>query len=154
MNTTSEDPITRARELGLPTNLREAVGDSVGITAGEGPSSDDYERWLATRPALKYALEHASFSKGDGYEIWRNAWLILRNAYETAQRSGTANKSRVKAEEVILREAILGVIDGGDRVLLAEWNFYDRRSDRFSDNQRLDFADAVVRRVKEIKQTD
>lgn len=42
-----------------------------------------------------------------------------------------------------IRRAILSVVDEGDQVLLAEWNFYDKHSDDFSNAQRLDFADAV-----------
>lgn len=71
----------------------------LAIVAGEGPSSTEYERWLATRPEIEYAIDHACFRKGDGYEIWRNAWLILRDAYEsqrhwqpieTAPKDGTS----------------------------------------------------------------
>lgn len=50
----------------------------------EGPSSTDYEAWLATRPELEYAFEQDRFTKGDGYEIWRNAWMNKRTTESVA----------------------------------------------------------------------
>lgn len=51
------------------------------VIAGEGPSSTEYEKWLATRPDLLARFANGTFSENAGYEIWRNAWLILRDAY-------------------------------------------------------------------------
>lgn len=44
----------------------------------EGPSSTEYETWLETRPDLTARFETDSFKRTTGYEIWRNAWLRLR----------------------------------------------------------------------------
>lgn len=44
----------------------------------EGPSSTEYEAWLETRPDLTARFETDSFKRTTGYEIWRNAWLRLR----------------------------------------------------------------------------
>lgn len=42
-----------------------------------GPSSDDYQAFLAKRPSIAASLKDAAptFTMHDGYEIWRNAWL-------------------------------------------------------------------------------
>ena len=59
--------------------------DISGLDADEGPSSTEYERWLATRPEIEYAIDHACFRQSDGYEIWRNAWLIHRASVTASQ---------------------------------------------------------------------
>tara|TARA_R110002050_G_scaffold243758_1_gene380251 strand:+ start:2656 stop:2919 length:264 start_codon:yes stop_codon:yes gene_type:complete len=42
-----------------------------------GPSSDDYNAWLAKRPDIVARMNDAApkFTTHSGYEIWRNGWL-------------------------------------------------------------------------------
>lgn len=42
-----------------------------------GPSSDDYQAFLAKRPdlAVRMKARGPRLTAGGGYEIWRNAWL-------------------------------------------------------------------------------
>lgn len=59
--------------------LRSARFTSSEQEVIEGPSSTEYDAWLETRADLNHRLGTAAFSKGDGYEIWRNSWLRCRS---------------------------------------------------------------------------
>ena len=79
------------------------------IVPGEGSSSTEYEKWLATQPHIAARLADGSFSQSAGYAIWRGAWLTLRAAYE--------------AREILAREVqrrMDAVVDAA-----VEWRFSD-----------------------------
>ena len=46
-----------------------------------GPSSDDYEQWLACQPTLVAAFASGQFKLPDGYQVWRHAWLACETAH-------------------------------------------------------------------------
>jgi len=93
--------------------------DISGLDADEGPSSTEYERWLATRPEIEYAIDHACFRKGDGYEIWRNAWLIHRASVAASQfqrvplpaELEAIRERRAKASETEIRRGYIHPIE-------------------------------------------
>lgn len=80
---------------------------------------------------------------------------MIRTAEEDQREAVREHQaSLLKADEVILREAILDVIDKGCTQHNAR-NYLFWGSDReFVKNERLDFARAVVARVQQLKQID
>lgn len=74
------NPIDSVDADNLVAMIASALPSIAPPTAKEGPSSTDYEAWLATQPVIQHAIETNQFRKGDGYQIWRSAWLACRDA--------------------------------------------------------------------------
>lgn len=73
--------IKRALQIGP---VLAAPQGEAQATVIEGPSSTEYEAWLETRPDLTARFKTDSFKRTTGYEIWRNAWLRLRELITTS----------------------------------------------------------------------
>jgi hypothetical protein len=72
------------------------------------------------------------------------------NKAEPWNAAPPAKQGKLTAEESLLREAVLRVIDDGD------WSLYEGRDRRyigenFANGQRLDFADAVIDTFRRFK---
>lgn len=171
----STDRITRARELGLPTNSDEAVGNShEAFCYAEGDEGSTY--CGAPKRMHCAVLGNAVFwSSAEGQKhlvkCMKDDHFIHHPFNEDkpplttgldSQRQGV--ESRLGAEDVILREAILGVIDGGCDCYSEKhpWEFHEDQirsgNDPFTEDmanqQRLRFADAVIARARKIKEAD
>lgn len=82
INDTCEHGVSKAelcRLCGAAASPAAPQQDAQSLaTVIEGPSSTEYEAWLETRPDLTARFETDTFKRTTGYEIWRNAWLRLR----------------------------------------------------------------------------
>lgn len=54
-----------------------------------GPSSTDYDAWLANRHDLLDRFRDRTFSIHSGYEIWRNAWLACEKEHGLRKEAKT-----------------------------------------------------------------
>lgn len=80
------------------------------------------------------------------------------------KRSETGENASLTAEEQIVREAIFDVIDGPPKPTgdWAKWEFFEdtyddsipRVTEEEANEQRLDFANAVVARIRTLKTID
>lgn len=90
---------------------------------------------------------------------------MIRTAEEDQREAVREHQeSLLRADDVILQEAILGVIDDGDQDE-QPWLLYERIPIPFdgtdggwsqgeANSERLNFANAVVARVRQLKQID
>lgn len=47
-----------------------------------GPSSDDFQDWMAGRPDMKARIEAKDVNEHVAYEIWRSAWLACEREHK------------------------------------------------------------------------